>query len=515
MNFIQKNLPEVLDILLSSIKITLGPTGKSALLSNFKKVHFVDDGITILKELKFTSRYKNLLLNLVKQASLRTDKIVGDGTTTTALLTCLILQEASKYSLLGIKSFEMAIGIKKLATVIIQKIKQFSFPLKKKVQILSLLDTTMGSTLKYLNNHVYEALLKKGKQGVIQIEESLSFQSELISMKVVEGFQLDKGILSPYFLKDPKYSFTELINPYLLITDLKIHSFDQIREIVEHSSRKDFSLLLIASHFEKHVLSTLIINNLNNDLKVIPLKTPFFGLKQKLVLEDLSFVTTAKFISSSIFEESYRFKFSDLGQLQSAKVYKYSTLLTFFCSSKVNIQRRINHLKRDFEKNDGVYEKELVNQRIKLLSGSMVKILLSSSNSSEASFLKYKVQDGINSLNSSFQEGVTICSSSLFIHLIDPIRIWSFLNLINDEIFSYYMIQKGFISIFFQLCENTNIVFSTTFDFLIQKGYPLGFDFKNQKFFQLKDKFILDSSKMLRIIILNSFSVVSSVLLSF
>lgn len=367
---LKDNLKEAIDLLRSSVKSTLGPTGRNAIIATSTNIKIVDDGATIIKALDFQKDFKIHILELVRQASLKTDQVVGDGTTTTILLTCTLLDEAIKVLAFGINPLFLVVGLKKITNFVIQKIKHFSFPISSQLEVFSLLETTMGNASKNLKDGVYEAIVKKGKHGSIFIEEN-QINTKNFTVQVFEGLQFEKGYISPYFLKNPEISFVSLQNTFLLITDTQIKSINQIREILDHIKLNNQSLVLIASGYEKSVISTLIINNLNDNINVVPIKAPFFGLKQKTFLEDLAIVTCGNFISSEMVKDECFFKVEDLGRVKNIQILKNRTNISLLSSSKTSIQRRIYSLQRELEVSDGVYERDILRQRIDLLSGKL------------------------------------------------------------------------------------------------------------------------------------------------
>lgn len=513
LNFI-KSINEVIEVVQLSVKSTLGPTGKNAIISTKTGVKIIDDGAAIMKELCFSNTLKNHIFLLIKQASLRTDKLVGDGTTTTVLLTCSLLSESIRLINSGVKSVFLVSGIKKLTNFLLQKIKQFSFPITNKDEIFGILKTTMGIIPLNFTNELYEALLKKGKYGSLILEEQYR-EDDSINLQVFEGIQFDKGLVSPYFIKDPLNPSIFLQNPYVLISPEEISSVQQIQKVVEFIKTSKQSLVIIAPGYNKNLISTLIINNINNNFIIIPIKAPFFGVKQKEFLKDLSIVSASYLFSPLEFSEDFIFDINHLGRIKSAKISRSDTSIILLSSSKINLQRHLKTLRRELEVNDGVYERDLLRQRINILSGGIVKIYLASSNRAESSHLKYKVEDGINSLTTSFQEGGIISSSSLFLHLLEFLQIWSTANLINDEIFSFYIFKKAFLDHFKQLCFNTNQLAPIITNDVLKKGYPFGFDFQDLNIVNMRtSKLILDSSKMLRIVIQNSISVSTALILS-
>lgn len=509
-----KNFKSYLNILKNSIKTTLGPTGKNAIIDNKQELKLVDDGITILKELDFKGKKENSLLQLVRQASLRTNEIAGDGTTTTALISCVLLEEAINLNLAGIKSIHLSVGLKKLLHFLIQKIRQLSQPLKTLDEIEAVLKTSMGSIPYELIKNLAQLYVKKSKDSILVIEEK-QFVSEVDKVDITEGIYLEQGFASPYFLKDLSKPILELTKPNILISEVGIENIEQIREVLGYIKSNNQPLIIISTSFSRAVLSTLIINNLNDNLKVVAIKAPYFGLKRKMILEDLGFITSSNFIDEKIYEKNYKFKIEDLGKIKKATISKQETNLILLNSSTLSLSKRINQLQRDLNINDSIYEKDIISYRISLLSGGIAKFYISATTDTELSNMKYKLEDGINSLKTSFQEGISISSNSLYVHLIELAFNWSLVNLSNDELYSFYLLKKALLLPFCQICENVNVGYSCLLNEVLEKGYPFGVDFKKIYVCDLKKEKIFDSSKMIRVILQNSFSVSTALMSTF
>lgn len=495
-----------------SVNPTLGPTAKTAIIDNSKNINLVDDGITILKSLEFKGKDENILLQLIREASLRTNDIVGDGTTTTTLISCKFLEEAIRLNQYGIKNQYLIIGMKKILYFLIQKIKEFSFPLTNGEEITSVLKTSIGTFSLKIIEELKTAFIKKGKDGILIIEEKNNVS---MNLEITEGIQLEQGYISSYFLTDLSKNNIELVNPYIMITDQTINNIDQIRDILNYIKKNNESLILIASGFEKSVLSTLIINNLNENLKVIGVKAPYFSIKRKMVLDDICFITSTNFIDEKIYSSNYQFKISDLGKIKKAIINKNLTNITLLNGSKLALKKRINELQRELKINDSIYEKEIINYRISLISGAIVKFYISASTNSELSRIKYKIEDGINSLKTSFQEGINISSNSFYIHLLELTLNWSLINLTSNEFYAYKIFEKGLKVPFYQICENVNVKYALIFEKIINRGYPFGYDFEKKCICNLKEIGILDSSKMIRVILQNSVSIAISLISTF
>jgi chaperonin GroEL len=501
-------------LLFNSVKSTLGPTGKIAIIDTKQKIELVDDGIKILKSLKFEKKIENTILELIRQGSLRTNQIVGDGTTTTTLLTCTFLEEGLKLLSFGINNIYLIVGIKKILYFLIQKIKELSFPLTSSDHIKNILQTSMGNISFQIIDDLKNVFIKKGKDGILIVEEKSDFLHQS-KIETFDGIQIEEGYCSPYFLKHFSQNFLMLENPYLLITDRIIENIEQIRNILEFIKINKHSLIVIASGFEKTVLSTLIINNLNDNLNVVAIKAPFFSVKRKMILEDICFITNTNFIDEEIYFSNYQFKIADLGKVKKGHIRKNMTNLSLIHSSNFLLKKRIDELYRKSKINDSLYEQEIIKYRINLLSNSITKFYLSAITDSELLKLKLKIENGINSLKSSFQEGITISCNSLYVHLKELTLNWSIINLTNNEFFAYKIFEKGLILPFCQISENKNLKFPLILNKTLKMGYPFGYNFKTNEFCNLKENGILDSSKMIRVILQNSVSIIISLFSTF
>jgi len=511
---LEKNLQTIEDIN-NSIKITLGPTGKIGIVSNKQgNLKIITTGSILLNSLEFSSNSSNILLKLLQQASSKTSLVSGDGSTTTILMACELLKLSLRFLVNGYNSIVLSNGFKKLSYFILDKIIEFSTPIKNLEDLFGILKTTLGKKVsKELVVLVNQCLSQIGRDGLILVEENISDRNEI---ELIQGIELDKGFASSYFVTDLKNFQVIFEKPFILITNISIDSINQIREVIEYIKTTNRPLVIIAEEINKDIISTLVLNNLQKKLKVVVIKYKGIQFKKTGILEDLSLLTHSNYFVSNIKQENNVLTINDLGQAEKVIIGKNKS--TFFISkfSKLLGERRINELNRELLIAESEYEKSLFKTRIARLSGHIAKIKLGVSNKYEIEEQKQKIENALQTIKSSLEEGVVPGGGVFYFYLREEISNWAYLNLIGDEIISSYIVMEAFLSPFQELCKNTNNE-SQRFSYqniLLEKGYPFGYNLIENKLLNTLKEGLLDSSKAVRTILWNSLSLVSTIIVS-
>jgi|LakMenE01Jun11ns_1017448.scaffolds.fasta_scaffold9959530_23 chaperonin GroEL len=511
---LEKNLQTIEDIN-NSIKITLGPTGKIGIASNKQgNLKIITTGSILLNSLEFSSNSSNILLKLLQQASSKTSLVSGDGSTTTILMACELLKLSLRFLGNGYNSIVLSNGFKKLSYFILDKIIEFSTPIKNLEDLFGILKTTLGKKVsKELVVLVNQCLSQIGRDGLILVEENISDRNEI---ELIQGIELDKGFASSYFVTDLKNFQVIFEKPFILITNISIDSINQIREIIEYIKTTNRPLVIIAEEINKDIISTLVLNNLQKKLKVVVIKYKGIQFKKTGILEDLSLLTHSNYFVSNIKQENNVLTINDLGQAEKVIIGKNKS--TFFISkfSKLLGERRINELNRELLIAESEYEKSLFKTRIARLSGHIAKIKLGVSNKYEIEEQKQKIENALQTIKSSLEEGVVPGGGVFYFYLREEISNWAYLNLIGDEIISSYIVMEAFLSPFQELCKNTNNE-NQRFSYqniLLEKGYPFGYNLIENKLLNTLKEGLLDSSKAVRTILWNSLSLVSTIIVS-
>ena len=511
---LEKNLQTIEDIH-NSVKITLGPTGKIGIVSNQQgNLKIITTGSILLNSLEFSSNSSNILLKLLQQASSKTSLVSGDGSTTTILIACELLKLSLRFLGNGYNSIVLSNGFKKISYFLLDKIIEFSTPIKKLEDLFGILKTTLGKKVsKELVFLVNQCLSQIGRDGLILVEENISERNEI---ELIQGIELDKGFASSYFVTDLKNFQVIFEKPFILITNISIDSINQIREIIEYIKTTNRPLVIIAEEINKDIISTLVLNNLQKKLKVVVIKYKGIQFKKTGILEDLSLLTHSNYFVSNIKQEKNILTINDLGQAEKVIIGKNKS--TFFISkfSKLLGERRINELNRELLIAESEYEKSLFKTRIARLSGHIAKIKLGVSNKYEIEEQKQKIENALQTIKSSLEEGIVPGGGSFYFYLREEISNWAYLNLIGDEIISSYVVIEAFLSPFHELCKNTNNE-NQRFSYqtiLLEKGYPFGYNLTENKLLHTLKEGLVDSSKSVRTILWNSLSLVSTIIIS-
>ena len=498
------------------IKITLGPTGKTGLIANEKnELKFLTTGSLLIKSLEFPSSSANVILKLFEQASSKTYKISGDGSTTTILLCCQLLKSSLRFLLNGYNPIFLSNGLKRICFFLIEKVIELSIPVSNREQLVGVLKTSLG---KRINSDLFELLKLSSAQisrdGLILVEENISQKNEI---EIVEGVELDKGFASSYFVNDIKNFEAVYDNPYILISNYPINSINQIRDVIDFVKTNNKALVIVAEDINKDVVSTLVLNNIQKKLKVVVVKYTSIKFMKNGVLEDLSTLTHSNYVapvSEKVIDSNYILKVEDLGQAEKVIVKKEKTTFIISKFSKLIAKRRINELNRELLTSDSEYEKQIFKTRIARLSGKISKIKVGSSNQYQIEEERQKVENAINTMKSALEEGILPGGGSFYLHLRQELNNWASLNLIGDEIFAQQIVLEALLRPFEELFNNTNTPRYKISQNLLKLGYPYGYNLIDKKIVNTLDEGLLDSSKSVRAILWNSITLVSTIITS-
>jgi chaperonin GroEL len=498
------------------IKITLGPTGKTGLIANEKnELKFLTTGSLLIKSLEFPSSSANVILKLFEQASSKTYKISGDGSTTTILLCCQLLKSSLRFLLNGYNPIFLSNGLKRICFFLIEKVIELSIPVSNREQLVGVLKTSLG---KRINSDLFELLKLSSAQisrdGLILVEENISQKNEI---EIVEGVELDKGFASSYFVNDIKNFEAVYDNPYILISNYPINSINQIRDVIDFVKTNNKALVIVAEDINKDVVSTLVLNNIQKKLKVVVVKYTSIKFMKNGVLEDLSTLTHSNYVapvSEKVIDSNYILKVEDLGQAEKVIVKKEKTTFIISKFSKLIAKRRINELNRELLTSDSEYEKQIFKTRIARLSGKISKIKVGLSNQYQIEEERQKVENAINTMKSALEEGILPGGGSFYLHLRQELNNWASLNLIGDEIFAQQIVLEALLRPFEELFNNTNTPRYKISQNLLKLGYPYGYNLIDKKIVNTLDEGLLDSSKSVRAILWNSITLASTIITS-
>ena len=341
----RKALEKGVDKLSNIVKITLGPKGRNVVLGKkYGSPLITNDGVTIAKEISLDDPFENMGAELIKEVSIKTNDVAGDGTTTACVLAQAIVKEGMKNFAAGANPIILKKGIFKACDKAVEVLKEISKPVENSTAIKQVASISAGD--EEIGELIAQAMQKVGSDGVITVEESQTMKTEL---SVVEGMQFDRGYLSPYFCTNSEKMICELDNPYILLTDRKISNIQEILPLLEQIVKQGEKLLIVADDVEGEALTTLVLNKLRGTFNSVAVKAPSFGDKRKAMLEDIAILTGATVISSELGYDLSKLSLELLGRAKSVKVDKDATTIVDGAGNAKKIAERVKQIKNQIK----------------------------------------------------------------------------------------------------------------------------------------------------------------------
>lgn len=495
-----------------SVKITLGPTGKTGIFMNkTNTIKFLTNGSALLEFLDFETESANVIRKLLQQAAIKTSNFSGDGSATTTILSCQLLKSSIRFLVNGYNPIFIGTGLTKICYFLREKVLEFSMPIKNIDQLTGILKTTLG---KKINPKLFillkTSISKIGRDGLIVIEENITEKDEL---EVVQGIEIDKGFASSYFVTDLKNFEVNYEKPYVLILDSPLKKINQIREIIDFIKRNNKPLVIIGEDINKEIISTLVLNNMQKKFKVVIIQFSSLKFLKTGVLEDLATLTFAKYLDTTIEKNIIKnFRVNELGQAEKVIIRKEKSTFIISKFSKLIAERKINELNRKLINCETEYEKDIFRTRIARLSGNITKIKIGLSNQYEMDEQRKKVESAINTIKSTLEEGSLPGGGAFYLFLREELRSWASLNLIGEEFFAAHIVSEALIRPFIELLTNTNSKRVFIQEDLIKLGYPFSYDLIEKKLKNTFEVGLLDSAKTIRAVLWNSISIVSTII---
>jgi len=399
----RKKLKSGVDQLADAVKVTLGPGSRNVVLDKgFGGPTITNDGVTIAKEIELKDRTENLGAEIVKEVSEKTNDAVGDGTTTAVVLAQAMISEGLKLVEAGFTPADINKGIKSRVDKIIEFLKERSIKIQSKQEIAQV--ATISAENEEIGNLIAEIMDEVGKDGVITVEESKTFGLE---KEIVKGMQFDKGYISPYMITNTERMEAVYENPYILVTDKKISSLQEIVPILEKVSQAGKKeLVIIADEIEGDALATLVVNKLRGIFKTLALKAPGYGDRKKEMLSDIAVLTGAQVITEDVGLKIENIELSALGSARKIISTKEKTTIIEGKGKKDAIEARISNIKNQIETTDSEFDKEKFQERLAKLSGGVAVIKVGAATEVEQKAKQHKIEDALNAAKAAIEEGV-------------------------------------------------------------------------------------------------------------
>ncbi|MCJ7806626.1 MAG: chaperonin GroEL, partial [Clostridia bacterium] len=398
----RRALERGVNALANTVTVTLGPKGRNVVLDKkFGSPQITNDGVTIAREIELEDPFENMGAQLVKEVATKTNDIAGDGTTTATLLAQAIIRDGLKNVAAGANPMIMRRGIEKAVAVALKELESMSKPVETKEDIsqvaaISADDETIGQL-------IAEAMEKVGKDGVITVEESKGFTTDL---KVVEGMQFDRGYISPYMVTDTEKMEAVLEDPFILLTDRKISSIHDLLPLLEKIVQKGKQLLLIAEDVEGEALATLVVNKLRGTFTCVAVKAPGVGDRRKAMLEDVAVLTGGKVISEDLGIDMKNVEIDMLGHARQVRISKEETVLVDGAGNSEDIKKRIAQLRVQIEDTTSDFDREKLQERLAKLAGGVAVIEVGSATETEMKEKKMRIEDALSATRAAVEEGI-------------------------------------------------------------------------------------------------------------
>ena len=403
--------------LADTVRVTMGPKGRNVVLDKkFGAPLITNDGVTIAKEIELDDPFENMGAQIVKEVSIKTNDVAGDGTTTAMVLAQSMVKEGVKNVAAGGDPMAIKRGMDKAVTSAVEELKKVSSPVNGKEDIARVASISANNT--EVGKLISEAMEKVSKDGVITIEESKTSQTEL---NVVEGMQFDKGYVSPYMVTDTEKMEAIVDNPYILITDKKISNIQEILPLLESLMQNSGKLVIVCDDIEGEALSTLILNKLRGVLNVVAVKAPGYGDKRKNMLQDIAILTGGEVISSDLGMELKDTQIEQLGRARQVKVQKENTIIVDGMGDKAQITARVNQLKAQIAEEKSEFEKENLQERLAKIAGGVAVIGVGAATEVEMKDRKLRIEDALSATKAAVEEGIVAGGGTAFVDIIPEV----------------------------------------------------------------------------------------------
>ena len=389
--------------LADAVKVTLGPKGRYvALEKSYGAPLITNDGVTVAKEVELENPVENMGAQLVREVAVKTNDVAGDGTTTATLLADVIVSEGLKNVTAGADALGIRRGIEKATDAIVEAIKAAATPVSTKEQVANVGRISAGDAA--IGDKIAEAMDAVGNDGAISVEESQTIFG--IDMEIVEGMQYERGYISPYMATDMEKMEAVLKDPFVLLTDMKINSIQDMVPLLEEIMRAGRPLFIVAEDVEGEALSTILLNRLRGTLNVVAIKAPGFGDRRKRILEDIAVVTGAQVIDKDFGMTMADATMEMLGTAKTVKVTKDTALIVDGAGKKEDIQNRIQIIRAELERVDSDFDREKAQERLAKLSGGVAVLKVGAATESELKEKKSRIEDALQATRAAVEEGI-------------------------------------------------------------------------------------------------------------
>lgn len=495
------------DVLADTVKVTLGPKGRNVVLAKaFGGPLVTNDGVTIAREIDLEDKFENLGAQLVKSVAVKTNDVAGDGTTTATLLAQALIFEGLRNVAAGANPVELNRGIAAAADKTVEELKSRATEVSSSAEIANV--ATVSSRDREIGDVVAGAMDKVGKDGVLTVEESQTIES---SVDVTEGVSFDKGFLSPYFVTDADSQQAALDNPAILLVRGKISSLPDFLPLLEKIVESSRPALIVAEDVDGEPLQTLVVNTIRGALKVVAVKSPYFGDRRKSFMDDLAVVTGATVVDPEVGVTLKEAGLEVLGSARRVTVTKDETVIVDGAGSSADVEARREQIRREIENTDSSWDKEKAGERLAKLSGGVAVIKVGAATETEMSERKLRVEDAINAARAAAQEGVIAGGGSALVQIAKELESYAE-EFEGEQRIGVLTVSKALRRPAYWIAENAGLDGSVVVNRIGELANGEGFNAATGEYGNLIEQGIIDPVKVTHSAVVNATSVARMVL---
>lgn len=479
------------DQLANAVKVTIGPKGRNVVLDKeFTAPLITNDGVTIAKEIELEDPYENMGAKLVQEVANKTNEIAGDGTTTATVLAQAMIQEGLKNVTSGANPVGLRQGIDKAVKVAVEALHENSQKVENKNEIAQV--GAISAADEEIGRYISEAMEKVGNDGVITIEESNGLNTEL---EVVEGMQFDRGYQSPYMVTDSDKMVAELERPYILVTDKKISSFQDILPLLEQVVQSNRPILIVADEVEGDALTNIVLNRMRGTFTAVAVKAPGFGDRRKAMLEDLAILTGAQVITDDLGLDLKDATIDMLGTASKVEVTKDNTTVVDGDGDENSIDARVSQLKSQIEETESDFDREKLQERLAKLAGGVAVIKVGAASETELKERKLRIEDALNSTRAAVEEGIVAGGGTALVNVYQKV---SEIEAEGDIETGVNIVLKALTAPVRQIAENAGLEGSVIVERLKNAEPGVGFNAATNEWVNMLEVGIVDPTKVTR-----------------
>ncbi len=491
--------------LADAVRVTLGPKGRNVVLDKkFGAPLITKDGVTVAKEIDLKDPLENMGAQMVKEVASKTSDVAGDGTTTATVLAQAIYREGSKNVTAGANPMALKRGIDKAVTAVSEELKKLSKPVKGKM--IAQVGSISANNDEEIGRIIAEAMEKVGKDGVITVEEAKSMET---SLEVVEGMQIDRGYLSPYFVTDPERMECVLESALVLIHEKKISNMKDLLPLLEQVAKLAQPLLIVAEDLEGDALATLVVNKLRGTLQVCAIKAPGYGDRRKEMLQDLAVLTSGKAVTEDLGIKLENIKIEDLGRAKKVTVDKEHTTIVEGAGKKADIEGRVKQLRAQIEETTSDYDREKLQERLAKLVGGVAIIKVGAATETEMKEKKARVEDAMHATKAAVEEGIVPGGG---VALIRCTKALEGIRAEGDEAVGVNIVRRALEEPVRQIAGNAGHEGAVVVAKVREMKADEGFNALSEKYENLVEAGVIDPTKVVRSALQNAASIASLLL---